>query len=362
MATPTGATPADIEEVDILVIGGGTAGLALAARIATSSSLSVGVLEAGQWRPDDPLINIPAMIGQNNSGEDYDWGLKTLPQPNSNNREYVWPRGKVLGGSSALNYLVWQRGHTQEFDSWEKLGNPGWNWESLAPFFKKTATVLPPSSQLQKDNFAGIDEKIHGKDGPVQVSYSAWYTEPQKKWMTALKELGFNHQVDGLSGSNSGVWLCPASVDAEKGTRSYSASAHFAPNKDLSNFKVLCGAHTKEILLDGKKAVGCKYEHEGKEYSVKARKEVVVSGGTVNSPQLLELSGIGNPAILKQAGIRLKHKLPGVGQNLQEHLYVTSSYGEYRRPSATGDVSTQLKILLLLCLLSLLSNRAHRRF
>lgn len=314
----------------------------MASRLAkTSPKLSVGVLEAGLWRPDDDKINIPAFIGQSLMQPEYDWQLMTEPQPHSNNRQYAWPRGKVLGGSSALNFLVWQRGAAAEFDAWKKMGpNPGWDWQSLERIFKKSATMLPPSTQLQKDNFAGIDPEMHGSDGPVQVSFSAWYTEPQKHWIEALKALGLNSNVDGLRGDNSGVWTSPATLDQKTWRRSYAASAHYEPNRDLDNFKVLCGAHAKKVILtnDGseKKATGVEYLHDGKSYTVKARKEVIVSGGSINSPALLELSGIGAPEVLKAAGVEPQVDLPGVGRNLQEHLYCTSSY-ELKEGFTTWD-------------------------
>lgn len=326
-----------------VVVGGGTAGLALASRLAkTSSNLSVGVLEAGLWRPDDDKINIPAFIGQSLMQPEYDWQYMTEPQPHSNNRQYAWPRGKILGGSSALNFLVWQRGAAAEFDAWEKMGpNPGWGWKSLERFFKKSATMLPPSTQMQQDNFAGIDPEMHGSEGPVQVSFSAWYTEPQKQWMKAMKSLGLNNNVDGLRGDNSGVWTSPATLDQKTWRRSYSASAHYEPNRHLENFKVLCDAQaTRIVLADGsngeKRATGVEYTHDGKKYAVKARKEVVLSGGTVNSPALLELSGIGSPEVLKAAGVPLQVELPGVGRNLQEHLYCTTSY-ELKEGFTTWD-------------------------
>ncbi|PWN18935.1 alcohol oxidase [Microstroma glucosiphilum] len=322
----TGVTPQDFESFDFVVVGGGTAGLALAARIAKSSSLSVGVLEAGLWRPEDPKINTPALIGQSLMDADYDWQLMTVPQSESNNREYAWPRGKILGGSSALNFLVWQRGSKHEFDAWAKFGNKGWDWEGLLPYFRHSATVVPPSSQLQKDNFAGLEEDAHGTDGPVSVAFSAWFTKPQQSWASALKEMGLNNNVDGLRGDNSGVWTSPATLDPKTGRRSYSASAHYEPNRGRENLKVLCGAEATQVILENGKAVGVKYMHGGKEYFVNAAKEVVLSGGSINSPALLELSGIGSTEALKSAGVVLKVELPGVGANLQEHLYCSSSY------------------------------------
>lgn len=240
-----------------------------------------------------------------------------------------------------MNFLVWQRGAAQEFDAWEKMGpNPGWGWKSLQEYFKKSATMLPPSTQLQKDNFATIEPEMHGSDGPVEVSFSAWYTEPQKHWINAMKALGLNSNVDGLRGDNSGVWTSPATLDQKTWKRSYSASAHYEPNRHLPNFKVITAAHAKRIILTNeggeKRATGVEFLHDGKTYTVKARKEVVLSGGTVNSPALLELSGIGSPQVLKAAGVQPQVDLSGVGRNLQEHMYCTASF-ELKEGFTTWD-------------------------
>lgn len=143
----------------------------------------------------------------------YDWGYMTKPQEHSNGRSWAYPRGKIAGGSSALNFLVWQRGHEKEFDALDQeLGNKGWSWKDMLPFFKQSATMLPPSTELQKDNLAAIQEEVHGSNGPVQVSYSAWYHSAQKLFVDSLESLGLTRNVDGLRGSNTGLWASPATV------------------------------------------------------------------------------------------------------------------------------------------------------
>lgn len=277
-------------------------------------------------RPDDPKINYPAFIGQALMDPEYDWQYETTEQADSNGRKWAHPRGRILGGSSALNFLVSQRGHAKEFDAWAKLGNDGWSWKDLLPFFKRSMTLLPPSSQLQKDNLANYDKEMHGSDGPIQVSFSAWYTGVQKHFMEALKSLGLNSNVDGLRGENTGVWASPATLDQKTWRRSYSASAHYEPNRERDNLTVLCGAQATRVELDNGRATGVHFVHGGQTYQVSARKEVVLSGGSINSPQLLELSGIGSPDVLKAAGVEVKVPLEAVGANLQEHIYCTSSY------------------------------------
>ncbi|PWN48648.1 alcohol oxidase [Violaceomyces palustris] len=331
--TSTGVQAADFKEFDYVIVGGGTAGLAIAARLSEDPAISVGVIEAGLWRPKDPKINYPAFIGQSLMDPDYDWCLETVPQSHSNGRKYAWPRGKVLGGSSALNFLVWQRGYKGEFDDLEKLGNQGWNWDDFSQFSRKSSTLHQPSTQLQKDNFATPDPLAHGTSGPVQTSYSLWYTEAQLPWFKAMKELGLNNAVDGLDGNNSGVWASPATVDAKNHVRSYAASAYYSPNAHRENLKVITGALASKIELGSDrdangelKATGVSFDVEGQSYTVKARKEVILSAGTIKSPQILELSGIGSSDVLSKLGIDVKVESPGVGENLQEHLYCASSF------------------------------------
>ncbi|SPO21907.1 related to Glucose dehydrogenase [acceptor] precursor [Ustilago trichophora] len=335
MATPhtdTGVNADHFTEFDYVVVGGGTAGLTVAARLSEDPAVTVGVIEAGLWRPEDPKINYPAFIGQSLMNPDYDWCLETEPQQHSNGRKYAWPRGKVLGGSSALNFLVWQRGYKGEYDDIGALGNSGWSWDDFATFSRQSATLEKPSTELQKANLATCDEELHGKDGPVKTSYSKWYTEAQKPWFEALKSLGLANVSDGLSGSNSGFWVSPVTIDSKKSIRSYSANAHYAPNANRQNLKVITGAHASKIVFDDAKsangelvASGVEFIVDGTTHTVKARKEVVVSGGTINSPHLLELSGIGKADVLKSAGIEQRLELD-VGENVQDHIYCTSSF------------------------------------
>lgn len=330
--TDTGVKPDDFTEFDYVVVGGGTAGLAVAARLSEDASVSVGVIEAGLWRPECPKINYPAFIGQTPMNPDYDWCYETEPQQHSNGRKYPWPRGKVLGGSSALNFLVWQRGYKGEYDDIGKLGNSGWSWDDFANFARKSATLEKPSKGLQDAHLATYDEEVHGSDGPVQTSYSKWYTEAQRPWFEALKSLGLANVRDGLAGSNAGFWVSPGTLCPKNGVRSYSASAYYAPNAKRSNLKVITGALASKILFaDAKNAAGelvasgVEYSVGGASYTVKARKEVVVSGGTINSPHLLELSGIGKADVLKAAGIEQRIELD-VGENVQDHLYTTTTF------------------------------------
>ncbi|UZJ52398.1 hypothetical protein CBS101457_001718 [Exobasidium rhododendri] len=341
-AMATNSTINDFKVFDYVVIGGGTAGLACAAKLSDDPSVTVGVLEAGEWRPNDPKIDYPVMIGQSLMDPKYDWCLKTVPQKNSNDREWVLPRGKVLGGSSALNFLCWQRGHSADFDSIEKLGNPGWDWSSLTPYYKSISTTSEIKSPAQGSHLARVNKSHHGDEGPVQVTFSSWYTEAQLLWNKMLKDQGHQEAEDGCaSGENSGIWNCPSTMCPDTNLRSYAANAYYEPNAKRTNFKVLTGANVARIELASdnglQKATGVSYFKDGKEHVVKIRKEVIVSAGTFKSPQVLELSGIGNAEVLKSAGIEVKVESSGVGKNLQEHMFTGAVFEVNAEKAVTWD-------------------------
>lgn len=252
------------------------------------------------------------MIGQSLMDPTYDWCLKSVAQKHSNNREYTLPRGKVLGGSSALNFLCWQRGHSADFDAIEKLGNPGWGWSSLTPYFKGLTSTSKPSLKLQETNLARLNATHHGDSGAIKIAFSDWYCEAQELWIKMLKGLGHADAEDGVaSGENGGIWNCPGTVDPATNTRSYAASvcnifacaffiqltyflliqAFYVPNAKRPNFKVLTGANVSRIEFeetgDLQKAVAVHFLKEGKEQLVRVQKEVIISAGTFKSPQLV---------------------------------------------------------------------------
>ncbi|MCO5573346.1 hypothetical protein L7F22_027115 [Adiantum nelumboides] len=218
-------------------------------------------------------------------------------------------------GSSAINFLVAQRGAKEEYDFLSELNNGkgDWNWKDFVKYASKATTFHEATSELQKLNHATGLKETHdweGDSGPVQLSYSDWFTEPQVHWFSALKELGLDHVTDGLSGENTGIWASPTTVSPDK-KRSYSASAHYEPNRSRKNFSVLCDAQATSISLSSDatpKATGVHFDSGDKSYHVKARKEVILSAGTIQSPQLLELSGIGSPEILNKFGIEYMSK------------------------------------------------------
>ncbi|GAB0137299.1 hypothetical protein EsDP_00005571 [Epichloe bromicola] len=310
---------------DYIIVGGGTAGLAVASRLAEDASLTVGVLEAGGVAQGDENVDVPAFYGRSLGGQ-FDWAFETEPQEGLAGRALSWPRGKVLGGTSALNYMTWVRGNKEDYDDWEALGNDGWAWDKLLPFFKKSETFHQPSQALRDEYAATHEADAFGTSGPIQISYSPDYSPSHKLWHATLNEIGVKTNSAHLAGSNVGVWTNVNTVDPRTAVRSYSTSYLTAARR--ANLRVLTEATAREVVLRKDQgqgdyvATGVRFSHRGKEHVVSVRREVVVSAGTVKSPQILEMSGIGNPKVLEPAGIPVKVASPMVGENLQDHIMV----------------------------------------
>ncbi|KAK4201024.1 putative GMC oxidoreductase [Triangularia verruculosa] len=307
---------------DYIVVGGGTAGLTVASRLAEVSSLTIGVLEAGTSGYGDHNIDIPAYSGRALGGP-YDWHFQTTPQPGLGGRTLPWNRGRVLGGSSALNYMTWNRGSKEDYDAWEELGNAGWGWDSLLPYFKKSERFHPPPPEFRDNHQASYNEPNTslGNDGPINVSYTRDFSPSHALWHATFNELGVESNPAHLDGSNVGVWTTIVAVNPETATRSYATHYCLTPPKNLH---ILTDAMVEEIILekdDGEwAATGVRFSRYGDTYDVSASREVILSAGSVQSPQLLELSGIGRVDILGVAGIPVKVESPKVGENLQEHI------------------------------------------
>ncbi|KAL2016431.1 hypothetical protein VTK56DRAFT_3518 [Thermocarpiscus australiensis] len=323
-ARPTRADQFCGRRFDFIVVGGGTAGLAVAARLAENPSLTVGVLEAGVSVEKDDDIDIPGYAGRALAGP-YDWSLETLPQPGLGGRKLLFNRGKILGGSSALNFMTWNRGCREDYDAWEDLGNPGWGWDSLLPFFKKSETFHPPPADHKDEYQASYRSPtaVLGTSGPIHVSYTNEYCASHSLWHPTLNSLGIATNKNHLGGSNVGVWTSVVSVNPETGTRSYAAD-YCSPTKP--NLHILTEALVHEIVLEMREgeeqwtATGVRFTHTGREYMVPVTREVILSAGSVLSPQLLELSGVGGADVLTAAGVPVKVDNPNVGENLQDHL------------------------------------------
>ncbi|KAF9265669.1 alcohol oxidase [Marasmius fiardii PR-910] len=304
---------------------GGTSGLPLAVRLSEDPSVSVLVIEAGQANLDDPDILTPAKFGSHFGNEKYDWNFKTLPQKHCFDRSVPWNRGKGLGGSSAINFFQFHRPAKSDIDAFEQLGNTGWNWNLLERYYAKTETFLEP---VDKSECLRYDSSKHGKDGPLIIAYPATLSNFEQPYQAALRELNIDVVNEPFSGDTKGTWITPVSIDPRNRVRSYAANKYYQPNESRPNLFVLPSAHVTKILTekspDGNvTATAVEFIHDGATSQINVGKEVIVSSGVIMSPQasILELSGIGNPEILRKAGVEVQVELPGVGENLQEHLY-----------------------------------------
>ncbi|GAB1526929.1 hypothetical protein RhiTH_010103 [Rhizoctonia solani] len=327
------------ETYDYIIVGGGTAGLAVAARLAENSSVTVGVVEAGQYIVDDPLIDTPQLFSQTQGNPKYDWMFESVAQPGLNNRVMAMPRGKVLGGSSALNYMAFDRASKAEYDAWEKLGSSGWNWNGIVSYMK----VAEDFTNTDPFRNSSSLYPSQGVAGPIGSGYNTWYSDVTPPYRESLANLGIPTNLNPDSGDAYGLYNCAMSVNRTTGKRSYSASTYYAYSAQRSNLVVLTGGQATKINFSNKTisenhvATGVSFVSDSDAYTVNARKEVILSAGSLQSPQLLELSGIGNSTLLKKFGITPLINLPGVGENLQDHVFIPTSY-ELKPGKTTFDI------------------------
>lgn len=296
-----------MEKFDYIVVGAGSAGCVLANRLSADGKHSVLLVEAGgtDW---NPLIHMPAGIAKLVGIESINWGYNTAPEPQLNNRRLYWPRGKVLGGSSSINAMCYCRGHRKDYDHWQAVGNKGWGSEDVLPYFMKS-----------EDN-QRIDNEFHSDDGLLSVSDHKYTNPLSDVFIAAAEEVGYPRTTDfnGLRQRGFGYYQ----VTQKNGQRHSTAEAFLKPAKGRDNLTIWTKTLALKVLLEGKKATGMLLERNGKQVEVQANKEVILSGGAINSPQLLMLSGIGVAEELAEHGIECHHELPGVGKNLQDHLDV----------------------------------------
>ncbi|KAI9060841.1 GMC oxidoreductase [Trametes sanguinea] len=316
---------------DYVIVGGGTAGLVLAARLSDDPTVNVGVIEAGEWDPNVDAINIPGLCGSILGNPRYDWGFTSIPQQYANGRQIPQPRGKALGGTSMLNFLGWNRASAREYDAIEALGNPGWNWNEFLKYFKKSETAVPLSPEAARQNdFVAPDPDFHGASGPVVKAYPTWLNPLRSTFLQTLEKLGVPRNPDPDNGYNLGGTTTYLSVDPRKAIRSSSASAYYQPHAHRQNLAILTNALVAKLNFEPGsnplQAIGIEFLHDGKTYQAKARREIILAAGSFQTPQILELSGIGNKNILERHGIEALVHLPGVGENLQDHVKIFSIY------------------------------------
>ncbi|KAJ5099068.1 Dehydrogenase citC [Penicillium argentinense] len=318
---------------DYIVCGGGTAGLAVAARLSENPDVTVGVVEAGDYRIGDALVDCPAAFFNMFENPDYDWCLYSEPQEVDGGKRHHIPRGKLLGGSSGINYMMYVRGSRQDYNDWAELAeDEGWSADVMQHYMRKHQTLEPIDPSIKDRTTMPFVGEFHGTSGPVRTSFNDTILPIENDIIKACDDAtGISKKpTDPWSGDHIGFYNTLGSIvrtGPNKGKRSYAARGYYENNRaSRPNLKVLCSALVNKVLLDGNKAVGVSISHKGQEYAVTSKREVIVSGGTLKSPQILELSGIGDPAVLEAAGVECKVVNPAVGNNLQDHSITLAVY------------------------------------
>ncbi len=308
-------------QVDYIVVGAGSAGCVLAARLSEDPSTRVLLLEAGP--PDHSIwIHLPIGYGKTMWDKRYNWCFHTDPEPTMNGRRIYWPRGKTLGGSSAINGLIYIRGQREDYDHWRGLGNIGWGYDDVLPYFIRSET-----------NELG-DGPFHGGEGPLCVSNIAHRHALIDAFIDGAASLGVprNDDFNGATQQGAGYFQ----LTTRNGLRSSAATGYLKPARRRPNLRIETGAYTTRLLLDGRRATGVCYRQHGRDVEARCTREVLLAAGAIQSPQLLQLSGIGPAALLEQHAIDVVHDLPGVGENLQDHLQIRMIY-ECTQPITTND-------------------------
>lgn len=306
---------------DYVIVGAGSAGCVLANRLSANGRHTVLLLEAGP-RDTYPWIHIPIGYAKTMFHPTVNWGFYTEPEPTMNGRKVYWPRGRTLGGSSAINGLIAIRGHPEDYDAWAAAGNAGWSYADVLPWFRKL-----------EHNVRGASE-FHGADGPLWASDIETPHPLIEAMIAGAQEIDIprNDDFNGRMQEGAGYYQ----LTTRRGFRCSTAVAYLRPARGRPNLRIETGAHATGVTLDGKRATGVTYRQGGEQRVAHARGEVILAAGALQSPQLLQLSGIGPPDVLRSFGIPVRHALPGVGENLQDHLQARVIF-RCTRPVTTND-------------------------
>ena len=312
------------ETYDYIVVGAGSAGCVLAGRLSEDPNVRVLLLEAGP-RDRSPWIHLPIGYGKTMWSDRLNWRYWTEPDPHMNGRRIYWPRGKTLGGSSSINGLIYIRGQKEDYDRWAALGNRGWSFDEILPYFRRS-----------EGNERG-DDLYHGGHGPLKVSDIKARHPLIEAFIAGAREIGVPRTDDFNGPSQEGAGYFQ--LTTHHGLRCSTAKAYLRPARGRRNLRVATDAFAAGVLTEGRRAVGVRWRQGGRMHEARARAEVLLAAGALQSPQLLQLSGIGPGWLLRQHGIPVVHDVPGVGENLQDHLQIRLTY-ESTQPTTNDDLQS----------------------
>ena len=305
-------------EFDYVVVGAGSSGCVVANRLSQCGRYSVALIEAGP-SDNNPWIHVPVGYFKTMGNPKSDWCYKTQPDPGIAGRSIPWPRGRVLGGSSSINGLLYVRGQPQDFDTWSQLGCTGWSWDDVLPYFKRS------------EKWDGVDDSgLRGKDGPLSVQSSRLNRDIVDNWVDAAVTAGYQRNYDYNGFDQEGVGHFQLTMKG--GRRCSAAAAYLTPFKSRKNLKIITNAQTKKVNIVNGRASSVEIDTKNNIDTISAKKEIILSAGSIGSPQILMLSGIGSGEELQNLGINVIRDLDGVGKNLQDHLQA--------RPIFKTDLST----------------------
>ena len=306
-------------DFDYIIIGAGSAGCAVANRLSENGQYRVAVLEAG-GRDSNPWIHVPVGYFKTMGNPKTDWRYVAQKDPGLNGRAIPWPRGRVLGGSSSINGLLYVRGQPLDFNHWQQLGNAGWGWDDVLPYFKRSETWKGDTA----------DPEMRGTDGPLSVSPTGLKRDVVDKWISAAVAAGYRKTEDYNGTDQEGVGYFQLTLN--KGKRCSSAVAYLNPARGRANLTIVTHMQVEKLVIEDGCVTGVKAKHKGQPVHLNAAREVILSAGAIGSPQILMLSGVGDTGELGAVGITAQKHLPGVGKNLQDHLQA--------RPIFKTDLST----------------------
>ncbi|KKY33520.1 putative gmc oxidoreductase [Diaporthe ampelina] len=323
-----------LDSYDYVIVGGGASGLTVANRLSEDSAISILVIEAGEFDANEDFFTIPGLAG-GAVGSKYDWNTTYLPNPALQNRSVSIPQGKIVGGGTKLNRMVFDRGSKSDFDRWAELGNPGWDYDGLFPYFKKQEIFTPPSDEIVQEWGVEFDPESHGYSGNINVTYSPFFWPLTRNIIDATKELGIRIPEDQASGLPIGGYFCPHNIDITNVTRSSAREAYYNSAEARTNLHIVTSQQVTK-LITGNNSTGygaSSVTVTGVEFAASAdaarstvgvNKEAILAAGPFFSPQILQVSGIGDSKLHSEIGVETVIDLPAVGHNLEDHVLLTT--------------------------------------